>query len=30
MTPKQEQRLVEVVAWICVAILIGVVVYLIW
>jgi hypothetical protein len=30
MTPKQERIIVEVVAWICVAILIGVVVYLIW
>ena len=30
MTPKQERIVVEVVAWICSAILIGAVVYLIW
>ena len=30
MTPKQEDKIVEVVAWICVVILIGAVVYLIW
>lgn len=30
MTPKKEDKIVEVLAWICSAILIGAVVYLIW
>jgi len=30
MTPKQEDKIVEVVAWICAVILIGAVAYLIW
>jgi len=30
MTPKQERIIVEIVAWICSAIIIGAVFYLIW
>lgn len=29
MTPKQEEKIVEVLAWICTAILIGTTIYLI-
>jgi len=30
MTPKQEEKIAEILAWICSAIIIGTVVYLIW